>query len=261
MFEPGVTDALWETMAGLGWLEWEGAGSEGSDLAIATTQGIEVGDGKGDHPLGLPSGDAEQSKEILRDLIGGLGVIAFRVIMDELTETKGSAINDRGRQLRVGDGESPGINTRLDVAQHPGGEAPGRAGHGEPVVEEDLAHLGVAAVEAAEQAEALGEDHGWVVDVGGQLVEETAEQLEDVFYRRFEQLLLALEVVVEGTQPHVGGLGDLLDRDVEIPGGDEALGRADEGRPRARPAPIEPVACGCQLGHLSRLSLGSVGTL
>jgi hypothetical protein len=52
-------------------------------------------------------------------------------------------------------------------------------------------------------------------------------------------------VVVEGAQPHVGGLGDLQDRDVEVPGGDEALGGADEGRPRAGLAPFEAVGGDC----------------
>ena len=112
-----------------------------------------------------------------------------------------------------------------------------------------------AAVEATEEAKALGEDQSGVVDVCGQLVEETAEQLKSVFHRRFEQLLLAFEVVVERTQPDVSGLGDLKDRDIESPGGEEALGGADEGRPRVRLAPFEPVARGCHIGHLSRLPL------
>ena len=104
-------------------------------MAISTTQGIEVREGQGHDPLGLPGGDTEQSEEVLGDLIGGLGIVAFRVIVEELSEGEGSAHNDGERQLRVADGESPGTNTRLDVAQRPEGEAPGRAGRGETVVD------------------------------------------------------------------------------------------------------------------------------
>ncbi len=61
---------------------------QGLLLSIATTKGTEVGEAQGDDPLGLPGGKAEQSEEVLGDLIGGLGIVAFRVIMEELAEAE-----------------------------------------------------------------------------------------------------------------------------------------------------------------------------
>ena len=43
------------------------------------------------------AGKAEQSEEVLGDLIGGLGIVAFRVIMEELAEAEGSAHDDGER--------------------------------------------------------------------------------------------------------------------------------------------------------------------
>lgn len=109
----------------------------GGDVIVGTRLGIEVGEGQLDDPLGLLGGNAEQSEEVFGDLIGGLGVVAFGVVVEELAETEGSARDDGHGQLGVADGEPSGANALLDVAQRPGGEAPARAGHGQPVVEED----------------------------------------------------------------------------------------------------------------------------
>ena len=98
---------------------WE-ASPPPADFWSGTTQGIEVGEGQADDPLGLPGGNAEQSEEVLGDLIGGLGVVTFGVVVEELAETGRGAGDDDERQLRVGDGEPPGTNARLDVAQRPG---------------------------------------------------------------------------------------------------------------------------------------------
>ena len=50
--------------------------------------------------------------------------------------------------------------------------------------------------------------------------------VEGVLDGGVEELLLALEVVVERAHPDVGGLGDLQDRDVDLAGRDEGLGGA-----------------------------------
>ena len=57
-------------------------------MVVATLRGIDVGQGQADDPLGLPGGDAEQPEEVLGDLIGGLGVVAFGVVVEELAEAK-----------------------------------------------------------------------------------------------------------------------------------------------------------------------------
>jgi len=46
-------------------------------------------------------------------VIGGLGVVALRVIMEELAEAEGSTRSDGDRQLRVAGGEAPGANAPL----------------------------------------------------------------------------------------------------------------------------------------------------
>jgi hypothetical protein len=85
-------------------------------VIVPTTQGIEVREGQADDPLGLPGGNAEQSEEVFGDLIGGLGVVAFGVVVEQLAETEGSVRDDGHGQLRVADGEPPDANARLDVA-------------------------------------------------------------------------------------------------------------------------------------------------
>ena len=56
-----------------------------------------------------------------------------------------------------------------------------------------------------------------------------------------EELLLAVEVVVERAHPDVGGLGDLQDRHVELACGDEALRGLDQRGAGALLAALEAV--------------------
>ena len=98
------------------------------------------------------------------------------------------------------------------------------------------------------QPEALREDVSRVVQARGQLVEHGGEQAEGVVHGGAEELLLAVEVVVERSQAHVRGLGDLQDRDVGRPGGEEGLGRADQRGAGVRLAPVQ--AAGCLAGVL-----------
>ena len=55
--------------------------------------------------------------------------------------------------------------------------------------------------------------------------------VEDLGDGRVEQLLLAVEVVVERTHSDIGCLGDLQHRDVEPALGDQRLSRIDQRRP------------------------------
>jgi hypothetical protein len=56
-----------------------------------------------------------------------------------------------------------------------------------------------------------------------------------------EQLLLAVEVVVEGTHADVGGLSDLQDRDVDPSLGDQPLRGLDQRRSGALLTPLQAV--------------------
>ena len=96
-------------------------------------------------------------------------------------------------------------------------------------------------MEAAGQPETLREDVGRVVQADGQLVEEGSVAVERVLHRSLEELLPTVEVVVEGAHPHVRGLGELENRDVQLPGGDEGLGRAHQRGAGTRFAPFQAV--------------------
>ena len=77
--------------------------------------------------------------------------------------------------------------------------------------------------------------------VRGQLVQQRAVCVEHLGDRGLEQLLLAVEVVVERAHPDVGGLGDLQDRDVDLACGDEALRGPDQRSAGALLAALEAV--------------------
>jgi hypothetical protein len=105
-------------------------------------------------------------------------------------------------------------------------------------------------VQAPGQPETLREGLGRVVQARGQLVEHGGVGVEGVFDGGAEQVLLGGEVVVEGPDSDVGGLGDLHDWDLRRPGGEEGLGRTDERGAGARFAPVQAVGCpGGLLGH------------
>ncbi len=60
-----------------------------------------------------------------------------------------------------------------------------------------------------------------------------------------EEFLLGREVVVEGPEAQVGGVGDLLDAySTRITGGQQRPGSRHRRRARARPAPVQAVAAG-----------------
>ncbi len=56
-----------------------------------------------------------------------------------------------------------------------------------------------------------------------------------------EQLLLALEVVVERPHPHIGRLGDLQNRHIDLARGDERLRSLDQRGARTLLAPYQSV--------------------
>jgi hypothetical protein len=47
--------------------------------------------------------------------------------------------------------------------------------------------------------------------------------IEDLSECRLDKLFLAVEVVLERSDPHVGGLGYFQHRHIELAGGDESL--------------------------------------
>ena len=76
---------------------------------------------------------------------------------------------------------------------------------------------------------------------GGQVVEQLTVAVHHGLDGSLEQLLLGLEVVVEGAHPDVGGLGDLQDRHVRPAFGDERLRSPDESGPGPGLATVQSV--------------------
>ena len=75
-----------------------------------------------------------------------------------------------------------------------------------PVPDEHRGHLRAAAAQPQGEPDRLGVGQGGVLDVDAELVEQCSQLLQHVGDRRFEQLGLAGEVVVEGAEPDVGGV-------------------------------------------------------
>ena len=75
---------------------------------------------------------------------------------------------------------------------------------------------------------ALGEHLGRVVQPSRQLFDVVGVPLESVGDRSLEQLLLGVEVIVEGADAEVGGFGDDADGRVRATFGEQRLGRLDE---------------------------------
>ncbi|MFJ5779928.1 hypothetical protein [Streptomyces sp. NPDC093094] len=67
----------------------------------------------------------------------------------------------------------------------------------------------MATVQAAGHAETLGVGDCGIVDVRGEAIHERAPPLQRLLHGDAEEVLLAVEVVVEGATPDVGELGDL----------------------------------------------------
>src|SRR5271165_2134200 len=95
--------------------------------------------------------------------------------------------------------------------------------------------------EASGEPQRYGEDLRWVGDAGGRPVDHAAPALEDLARRGLEQLVLALEVVVERSEADVGGLGDLLDAGpLPAPFGDQSDRRVDQCLPGSGFATVQP---------------------
>ncbi len=87
------------------------------------------------------------------------------------------------------------------------------------------------------------------------MVEQCAVRIEHLGDGSLEQLLLALEVVVERAHPDVGGLGDLQDRDIDLARGDECLSRRDQCGAGALFAPLEAIDGRYLTGSATRLTV------
>ena len=162
-------------------------------------------------------------------------------VPQQFSEPQQRAAGHGQGEFRVVDLEPAGVDGGLDVAQRARRQAAVRRQQRRPVGQQDLALLWALTEQPAGQPEAGGERLGGVVDRLGEPVQQRAVRVEHVGDRGLEQLLLAVEVVVEGTHPDVGGLGDLQDRHVELALGDQPLRRLDQRRPGALLAPLQAV--------------------
>jgi hypothetical protein len=161
--------------------------------------------------------------------------------VQQLPEGEQGAGGHRDRDVDVLDVEGAGLNRGGDVPSGARCEPAVGAEQPQDVVEEDPAELRLAAVQPSGEPEAAGEHLRGVLDVGGQVVEKLTVAVHHRLDRSVEQLLLGLEVVIEGPHPHVSGLGDLQDRHVRPALGDEGLRRADQSRPRPGLAAVQAV--------------------
>lgn len=63
-----------------------------------------MGKGAQADPMRFVSGDAEHAQQVLRDLVGGVGVVAVGLVVQ--AEAQGGARDDGQSEFRVIDGES-----------------------------------------------------------------------------------------------------------------------------------------------------------
>jgi len=66
---------------------------------------LAVGQRASADPVGLVPGDPEHAQQVFGDPIGGLGVVAVGLVVQQLSEAERGARGDGQRELRVGDGE------------------------------------------------------------------------------------------------------------------------------------------------------------
>lgn len=121
--------------------------------------------------------------------VGEGGVVDVGMLVEVLGECQGGTAGDQQRCRRVGGGEAPGLGGGADVAQGPRGQAVVGGDEGGALRQDHLADLGDEPVEASDHAEAAREGLGRVVEVGRELVEEGALELEGVLDGGFEELL------------------------------------------------------------------------
>ena len=190
--------------------------------------GRRIRQGQRADPACRPRREAECAKQGLGHAVGGLSVVACRLLVEQLTQGEGTAGSNAHGQVDVGDLEAAHPCGSLDVASGARSETGLRADELQAVLQHHLAEFRLASVQPAGQSEALGEDHGRVFDPLGQSVQQRAVPVQHVLDGGGEQLLLGLEVVVEGTHPYVRGLSDLEDRRVDSPGRDEGLRSLDQ---------------------------------
>ena len=77
--------------------------------------------GLGAEGVGLVGRQAEHDQYIPGGAIGDLSAIAFRLVLQQLSDSHQGAPGHRQRQLRIGDGEPAGAGRDLDIAQRPRG--------------------------------------------------------------------------------------------------------------------------------------------
>ena len=159
------------------------------------------------------------------------------------------------RDLRVGDGEAPGGLPGPDVAQgawrQPAGRVQGlQAGAGQ-----EPGDIGVRPAQPPGDPQRDGEDLRRVADVRTGLVDHLPPLFQQLSGRGPEQLLLAVEVVVEGPEADVGLFGDLGDaRALASALGDQPHRGIDQGLPGPGLTPVQPAgsrhpAGRCHLRH------------
>ena len=159
------------------------------------------------------------------------------------------------RDLRVGDGEAPGGLPGPDVAQGAGRQPAGRVQGLQADAGQEPGDIGVRPAQPPRDPQRDGEHLRRVADVRAGPVDHLPPLFQQLSGRGPEQLLLAVEVVVERPEADVGLLGDLGDaRAVAAALGDQPHRGIDQGLPCPGLTPVQPAgsrhsADRCHLRH------------
>lgn len=155
-------------------------------------------------------------------MVGGLRIVALGLVTEQLREREVRPDRQSYCEFVIRHLESADLLGGCDVSQRSRHQAPIREELAQADVEEHTGFVLPAANPPNRQAEGAGERFCRIIH-GRQPVQPRAERIKDLIERGLEELFFAVEVVVKGTHPDVGSLGDLQHRYVEPARGDESL--------------------------------------
>ncbi|BCI87492.1 hypothetical protein NIIDMKKI_26980 [Mycobacterium kansasii] len=158
-----------------------------------------------------------------------MGGVALGLIAQQLTESQQRAGGNGHRQFRVFHVEPAGRCGRGDIPLATRRQASVRGDQFQPVGEHDTALLRAPAKHSAGQPEAAREGLRGIFGRVCDGVQQRPVSVEHLVDRRLKQFFLAVEVVVERPDADIGGVADVLHRDVDLAGGDESLCGFDQG--------------------------------
>ena len=183
----------------------------------------------------------EHDQHVFGDAVGGLGVVALRLVL-QLTEPQQGAAGDGQREDRIVDGEPAGARRRVDVARNARGASP-RSDEisASPRLRSTRLISGLRRNSRPVEPEAAGERFGRILAVPGQPVQQRGVGMVPLVDRGLEKLFLAVESLCRQTMPTSAACVISSTGTFSFPRRDERLRGPDEGRPSARLASFQAV--------------------